>query len=461
MKKFTALFIAIVMTMMLAIPAFAAEEDAIVSAVCCLGDVDDNGIIDAADARYALRISVALVDEELSENAAKWADVNGDDQVLAEDAREILRASVGLAEQKAHSGDVETVDVAATWLKAGGTQLCPDCGRYLDAADRPAVLAKAVDAANARAEEAGLASLISGDVALYAATADVIVNVDGIWAVEDSFNAAALDGFMTNLGKAIKAYVGDATVTVVNKTVYAGGAYNNAEIKNALFDIGEGFFYKLANLDESLVYGSYAVKVDEEEFTINVKLAGSDENIAKVKSFAGTIADHISASVVDKNLVIDLIAPDALVSFIGDKDLDSKAIGAGLEVVAELPIAEVFGSQEAAINRLCAVLNKLDAVANKVIEKVDATVTTKDGTVVALFSEAGFDTFVEEGGSEFKGFVEGFKGALSDDLLALTVGDFATEEAGVYTVQIDVAVDMSNMGMNTINETIFVNIHIG
>ena len=59
-----------------------------------LGDVDNDGSITAADARLALRASVAL--EKLSDAGFLAADVNSDKSVTAGDARLILRASVGL-----------------------------------------------------------------------------------------------------------------------------------------------------------------------------------------------------------------------------------------------------------------------------------------------------------------------------------------------------------------------------
>lgn len=58
------------------------------------GDVDENGLIEAADARLALRISVGL--ENMSFVQFENADVDQDSTVSSADARLILRASVGL-----------------------------------------------------------------------------------------------------------------------------------------------------------------------------------------------------------------------------------------------------------------------------------------------------------------------------------------------------------------------------
>lgn len=59
-----------------------------------LGDVDMNGIVQAADARLALRASVGL--QELSTEAFVLADADKNGVIQAADARLILRTSVGL-----------------------------------------------------------------------------------------------------------------------------------------------------------------------------------------------------------------------------------------------------------------------------------------------------------------------------------------------------------------------------
>ena len=59
-----------------------------------LGDVDGDGRITAADARYALRISANL--EKHDDRRFKAADVNKDGFVTSSDARTILRISAGL-----------------------------------------------------------------------------------------------------------------------------------------------------------------------------------------------------------------------------------------------------------------------------------------------------------------------------------------------------------------------------
>ncbi len=59
------------------------------------GDANNDGKINSADARLALRVSAEL--ELLSDAAYNAADVNGDGSVTAKDARSILRFSAGLS----------------------------------------------------------------------------------------------------------------------------------------------------------------------------------------------------------------------------------------------------------------------------------------------------------------------------------------------------------------------------
>ena len=73
-------------------PAAAETESA--ARTPLLGDANADGVVNAADAREALRCAVGLA--PLTGEAFCSADTNGDGAVLAEDARAILRMSVGL-----------------------------------------------------------------------------------------------------------------------------------------------------------------------------------------------------------------------------------------------------------------------------------------------------------------------------------------------------------------------------
>ena len=59
-----------------------------------LGDIDENGAIDAADARIILRASVGL--EEITVSLVSRGDIDKDNELTSSDARTILRVAVGL-----------------------------------------------------------------------------------------------------------------------------------------------------------------------------------------------------------------------------------------------------------------------------------------------------------------------------------------------------------------------------
>lgn len=90
-----------------------------------VGDVDDSGKIEAADARVILRAAVDL--EKLDTSAFMKADIDGDGSISAQDARLALRLAVGL--DKAPEHDIhEVVIVPATCSTEGLTvKLCTGC----------------------------------------------------------------------------------------------------------------------------------------------------------------------------------------------------------------------------------------------------------------------------------------------------------------------------------------------
>ena len=103
-KRMIAVLIAvIVLAALFAITAYAeswwenASEDVAVYPTApepTAGDVNRDGIVEAADARQALRFSVGLDQDLLRE--CNSADYNGDGKTTAADARKILRCAVGL-----------------------------------------------------------------------------------------------------------------------------------------------------------------------------------------------------------------------------------------------------------------------------------------------------------------------------------------------------------------------------
>ena len=69
-----------------------------VFAVPTKGDIDDNGAVDASDARVLLRAAVGL--EEITPTLEFRGDVDKDGSLTSFDARTVLRAAVGLEKLK-------------------------------------------------------------------------------------------------------------------------------------------------------------------------------------------------------------------------------------------------------------------------------------------------------------------------------------------------------------------------
>lgn len=61
------------------------------------GDIDNNGKITPADARYVLRATANLANPDISEISTDTADISGDNIITPSDARHILRIAAGLS----------------------------------------------------------------------------------------------------------------------------------------------------------------------------------------------------------------------------------------------------------------------------------------------------------------------------------------------------------------------------
>ncbi len=124
MKRSLSLLLAIIMILsalpltgfsdIIPIRANAAETEK--SVKIYYGDMNENGKLEAADARLILRRSVSL--EVFSERQEKIADCNADGKITAADARSALRASVGLESLNVFENNVLTNAEFLTMLMA-------------------------------------------------------------------------------------------------------------------------------------------------------------------------------------------------------------------------------------------------------------------------------------------------------------------------------------------------------
>lgn len=101
-----------------------------------VGDVDSNGAIDSADARFILRASVQL--EKVDTYPFAKADVDGDGIITAADARLALRLAVGLDKAPEHTVQ-EIVITPATCSEDGLTiKFCTSCMKIYAKIETPA-----------------------------------------------------------------------------------------------------------------------------------------------------------------------------------------------------------------------------------------------------------------------------------------------------------------------------------
>ena len=315
--------------------------------------------------------------------------------------------------------------------------------------------------ANAQAAEAGIDHLIKGDAD--GADATVTVLADGLMEELD-LNESYFDGLLGNFKQALAHFLtADDVVTFDGEVVYQNGKFQNTALKNALFNTGKGFFYRLANLSDDGVFGAYDVQINDEAINLTVKVEGSDENLAKLKAFAAKIAEHVSATVdADKNLVIDLKAPDKLKSLVAEKlngrDLNDQTVAAALSVLKEYDLADLIGSHVGAMNKLCGFLCGAAPILNKALDHTDVKVQLADGETLDLFNGTPFEPETKD----YAGLLDALTYMLGDELLMTKLGAFRNAN-GVYTIPVIITADVSDSGLmegGTIAETVIVNLHL-
>ena len=137
LKKSLAVFIALLLLASLPVFSSANEEatqptDELVYDEAKMGDIDNNGLINASDARILLRCAVEL--EETTGYILLYGDFDKNNEINADDARIILRIAVRLDSVKCILHGHENYDVikAPTCTSEGYTQkFCLNCS-YTD-----------------------------------------------------------------------------------------------------------------------------------------------------------------------------------------------------------------------------------------------------------------------------------------------------------------------------------------
>lgn len=321
------------------------------------------------------------------------------------------------------------------------------------------------------------------------------LNVDAIQSGAAAFGDDFLTGLATNLKNALDENFGRYVLTADGQDVYNKGTFQNTALKNALFSVADGFFYTLNHMTEEngvYTYKTVNAKVTGDNtyaFTIAVQLEGED--VAKVKSLAGTLADHLQMEMLDsdainsrygitvnesKAIVVTMEMPGKLmqagVDKIGSGEDAQKAFdGDGVTVSALLGIMNsidsldgVLGSNASDVNSVLNTVNSNANVVNKVLSKMTAKVTAQNGTT------ANFDmTFTPSNtGNAWKDFMAGVIAMTCSDegsVGAMKPNQFKVAQEGTYkdyyyAVPVTVTIDLdSSMGFQA-TETVVVVMHI-
>ena len=321
------------------------------------------------------------------------------------------------------------------------------------------------------------------------------LNVDAIQSGAAAFGDDFLTGLATNLKNALDENFGRYVLTADGQDVYNKGTFQNTALKNALFSVADGFFYTLNHMTEEngvYTYKTVNAKVTGDNtyaFTIAVQLEGED--VAKVKSLAGTLADHLQMEMLDsdainsrygitvnesKAIVVTMEMPGKLmqagVDKIGSGEGAQKAFdGDGVTVSALLGIMNsidsldgVLGSNASDVNSVLNTVNSNANVVNKVLSKMTAKVTAQNGTT------ANFDmTFTPRNtGNAWKDFMAGviaMTGSDEGSVGAMKPNQFKVAQEGTYkdyyyAVPVTVTIDLdSSMGFQA-TETVVVVMHI-
>lgn len=321
------------------------------------------------------------------------------------------------------------------------------------------------------------------------------LNVDAIQSGAAAFGDDFLTGLATNLKNALDENFGRYVLTADGQDVYNKGTFQNTALKNALFSVADGFFYTLNHMTEEngvYTYKTVNAKVTGDNtyaFTIAVQLEGED--VAKVKSLAGTLADHLQMEMLDsdainsrygitvnesKAIVVTMEMPGKLmqagVDKIGSGEGAQKAFdGDGVTVSALLGIMNsidsldgVLGSNASDVNSVLNTVNSNANVVNKVLSKMTAKVTAQNGTTANF----GMTFIPSNTGNAWKDFMAGviaMTGSDEGSVGAMKPNQFKVAQEGTYkdyyyAVPVTVTIDLdSSMGFQA-TETVVVVMHI-
>ena len=324
----------------------------------------------------------------------------------------------------------------------------------------------------------------------------LLLDVDAIQSGAEAFDDNFLTGLATNLKTALDDNFGSYVLTADGQDVYNKGTFQNTALKKALFSVADGFFYTLSNMngaDGVYTYKTVNAKVtgtNTYSFTIAVQLKGED--VSKVKSLAGTLADHLQMEMLDSNaiqnrygisvneekaVVVTMEMPDKLmrtaVGMLEGKDIsaadaqvkfDNVPVSTFLNLMQSVSLENIIGSNASDVNSVLTTVNSNANVVNKILSKMTAKVTAKDRTeanFVMTFTPGNEDNAWEK----FLAGVIGMVGDGENSVGAMKPNQFKVAAEGTYkdvyyAVPVTVTIDLeSSMGFQA-TETVVVVMHI-
>ena len=371
--------------------------------------------------------------------------------------------------------------------------VCSNCG---DKQPEVKATEKAWDALNTKLAEIKGNNNAALVTAAHNGTAyTLLLDVDAIQSGAEAFGDNFLTGLATNLKRALDENFDRYVLTADGQDVYNKGTFQNTALKNALFSVADGFFYTLNNMAEEngvYTYKTVNAKVTGDNtyaFTIAVQLEGQD--VAKVKSLAGTLAAHLQMEKLDRSevtsrygisvneekaIVVTMEMPDKLMQAGVDKigsgenaqkafDSDGATVSALLGIMNSIDSLDgMLGSNASDVNSVLKTVNSNANVVNKVLSKMTAKVTAKDGTA-ANFGMTFTPSNTDNAWKDFMAGVIAMTGSDEGSVGAMKPNQFKVAQEGTYkdyyyAVPVTVTIDLEDsMGFQA-TETVVVVMHI-
>ena len=317
-------------------------------------------------------------------------------------------------------------------------------------------------------------------------TYSMALNADALQANSAVFTDEMLTGLATKVGEALKEFEG-YNITVAGSDVFnADGSINNTGLKDAMYEVAQGFFYRLSTmkLDNGVyTYGDpITIAVanandanDAYEVEVLVQLSGDD--VARIVDLSGTLEKHLSMKsmsaekVADKYgyseggeenyFVVGVEMPDKLMAMAAEMAasklpegttvqelFDTLTVGQALDLLGQASIDDIVGSGADGIETIINTVASNENLINKVLDKVTVEIEGK------TFIEGSFK--MENTGDAWKDCVASIRKMVGSEIFESTVGSYRVGETTDYLVPVTVTIDLEKSLGFTATETVLV-----